>query len=233
MCGTMAGHDGMTSYYSERLSGERLRRCYEIAPPRVRRYLRSEIDLVLDRLEAGAQVLELGCGYGRVLGELATKARVAVGVDLSLDSLCLARRELANGGRCRLASMNAAALAFSGQQFDLVACVQNGVSAFRVDRRTLIREAARVTRPGGRLLFSSYTERFWAHRLEWFRRQSEAGLIGRIDEHATGEGVIVCEDGFRATTVSAGEMLSLCSGLGLVATAFEIDGSSLFCEVMV
>jgi 2-polyprenyl-6-hydroxyphenyl methylase/3-demethylubiquinone-9 3-methyltransferase len=223
----------MTSYYSERLSGERLRRCYEIASPRVRRYLRSEIDLVLDRLEAGARVLELGCGYGRVLGELAGKARSAVGIDVSLDSLRLARRLLGHRGRCRLASMDAAALAFSGQRFDLVACVQNGISAFRIDLRTLIREAARVTRSGGRLLFSTYAEAFWDHRLEWFRLQAEAGLIGKLDERATGDGVIVCEDGFRATTASARELLSLCTDLGLAAKVFEVDGSSLFCEITI
>jgi len=223
----------MGSYYSERLSGERLRRCYEIAPPRVRRYFRSEIDCVLDRLEAGARVLELGCGYGRVLAELGGKAGTATGIDLSLDSLRLARRLLGRRSRCRLACMDAAELAFAGPGFDLVVCVQNGISAFHVDRRTLIREAARVTRRGGRLLFSSYAEAFWDHRLEWFRLQSEAGLVGKIDERATGDGVIVCEDGFRATTASGREVLSLAADLGLAATVFEVDGSSLFCEMTV
>lgn len=221
----------MTGYYSERLSGERLRRCYEIAPQRVQRYLRAEIDCVLDRVEAGARVLELGCGYGRVLGELAGRAGAAVGIDLALDSLRLARHALAHRGRCRLACMDATVLAFPGRGFDLVVCVQNGISAFQVDRRSLVREAVRVARPGGRLLFSTYTEAFWDHRLEWFRMQSEAGLLGRIDERATGDGVIVCEDGFRATTASAEELLSLAAGLGLAATVFEVDGSSLFCEI--
>ncbi len=52
-------------YYSTHLAAERLRRCYEIAPTRVRRYLRAEIDFVLSRSGPAADVLELGCGYGR------------------------------------------------------------------------------------------------------------------------------------------------------------------------
>jgi len=57
----------MGNYYGENLSGERLRRCYEIALPRVRQYLEAEIFYVLEQMDGKARILELGCGYGRVL----------------------------------------------------------------------------------------------------------------------------------------------------------------------
>lgn len=60
-----------------------------------------------------------------------------------------------------------------------------------------------------------------------------AGLLGAIDEAATGDGVIVCTDGFRAGTVSPEAFLSLVSGLGLAATVTEVDASSLFCDIRV
>ena len=41
----------MRNYYSQKLSAERLRLCYEIAPPRVKRYLEAEIYFVLDRIK--------------------------------------------------------------------------------------------------------------------------------------------------------------------------------------
>jgi 2-polyprenyl-6-hydroxyphenyl methylase/3-demethylubiquinone-9 3-methyltransferase len=37
--------------------------------------------------------------------------------------------------------------------------------------------------------------------LKWFELQSEVGLLGEIDYEKTKEGVIVCKDGFTATTV--------------------------------
>ena len=71
--------------------------------------------------------------------------------------------------------MDASRLAFVDGSFDLVACVQNGICAYAVDQRALIRESLRVLRPGGKALFSSYAESFWEPRLAWFERQAAAG----------------------------------------------------------
>ena len=89
-----------------------------------------------------------------------------------------------------------------------------------------------MTRPGGMILFSTYSEKFWEHRLEWFRRQADAGLLGEIDWAKTGQGVIVCKDGFTATTVSPRQFYSLLTGLNVEATIVEVDDSSLFCELV-
>jgi len=59
------------AYYKDSLSGERLKRVYEIAPPRVQRYLEAETGHVAEAISQGAKVLELGCGYGRIFPELA------------------------------------------------------------------------------------------------------------------------------------------------------------------
>jgi hypothetical protein len=50
------------AYYKERLSGDRLFRCYEIAPPRIKQYLKAEIEFVVSNLQPADLVLELGCG---------------------------------------------------------------------------------------------------------------------------------------------------------------------------
>lgn len=221
----------MASYYAERLSAERLRECYECAPPRVQRYLEAEIGHVAERIRPSRTVLELGCGYGRVIEKLAGRAKTLIGIDTSASSLRLGRKLLSDPPRCVLLQMNAVALAFRDRVFDVVLCLQNGVSAFRVDQRALIAESIRVTRPGGRVLLSSYSESFWNDRLEWFRLQADRGLIGEIDWAATRDGVIVCRDGFRATTIRPEEFMSLTSGFDAEARIEEVDGSSLFCEI--
>mgnify|MGYP001828858355 CR=1 FL=1 len=221
----------MDGYYVETLSAERLLRCYELASPRVRRYLSSEIEFVLERVIRGTSVLELGCGYGRALGPLLERAGRAVGIDTSAASLGLARRRLGGERDCQLVLADAGGLPFAGGSFDLVVCVQNGISAFKVPPRRLIDEALRVTRRGGSVLFSSYAERFWESRLDWFRAQAAHGLIGEIDERATGDGVIVCRDGFRASTAGPREFEEWMAGRGLTWRTVEVDGSSLFCEI--
>ncbi len=220
-------------YYSQKLSAVRLRKCYEVAPPRVRQYLKAEIDFVGRFIKASDSVLELGCGYGRVLEPLSRRAGTVVGIDSSVDSLVFASEITGALQRCHLAAMDAGSLAFAANTFDVVVCVQNGISAFKVDGRRLIEEAARVTRTGRTMLFSSYAESFWEHRLEWFRMQSKHGLLGEIDEEATGNGVIVCRDGFRAETAGPSDFLELARGVGSDVTITEVDGSSLFCVITV
>jgi 2-polyprenyl-6-hydroxyphenyl methylase/3-demethylubiquinone-9 3-methyltransferase len=221
-----------TGYYSEKLAAEKLRKVYDIASPRVRQYLDAEIEFVLEQIAPGDRVLELGCGYGRVLARLASGTNRLFGIDTSLASLRLARRN-SGVGKFRLALMNAVQTAFRPACFDLTVCIQNGISAFRVDQRSLIKEAVRITRPGGSVLFSSYAADFWDHRLEWFRAQADCGLLGEIDEEATGDGVIVCKDGFRATTIGAERFRSLTDDAGVAGTVITVDESSVFCIIAV
>jgi len=223
----------ISGYYSQKLSAEKLQLCYEIATPRVKRYLEAEIEFVLEKTRPASMILELGCGYGRVLRKLATKARTVIGIDTSQSSLLLARNMYMDTPFHHLCEMNAVELGFRDRQFDMVICIQNGISAFKVNQRELIKETIRVTRSGGIALFSSYSERFWEARLEWFQIQANYGLIGEIDYHATGDGVIVCKDGFRASTIGPEEFISLTSGLNIVPKISEVDGSSIFCEIPV
>jgi 2-polyprenyl-6-hydroxyphenyl methylase/3-demethylubiquinone-9 3-methyltransferase len=223
----------MGDYYAAHLSAERLQRCYELAPPRVQQYLEAEFAFVASRLRATDAVLELGCGYGRILRGLAAKARQVVGIDTSPTSVQLGRELLRDVANCQLLQMDAAALGFADQTFDVVVCIQNGVSAFKIEPRRLLAECLRVTRPGGRVLLSSYAAKFWPHRLEWFQLQAEHGLLGEIDWPATRDGVIVCQDGFRATTFGPDEFRALAADLGVVCHIEEVDESSVFCEIAV
>ena len=223
----------MSGYYTERLSGERLRACYDLAPARAKAYLEAEVDFVLQKTSSSMAVVELGCGYGRVLRRLLPRVRTLVGIDTSFLSLRLAADFLERKKSLHLVAMDATRMAFRDHAFDLTICVQNGIAAFGVDQQQLFAEAVRVTRSAGVVLFSSYSDRFWEERLKWFEIQAEHGLIGEIDYRATGNGVIVCKDGFRATTADAECFRRLATVLGVVPNIIEVDSSSLFCEVVV
>ena len=217
------------AYYSNKLSAERLRLCYEIAPPRVKQYLKAEEKYVLQNIRPSDTVLELGCGYGRVLRQVVKKAKLAIGVDTSIDSLLLGRKMLKGVDNCILLKMDAVQLGFLDQTFDRVVCIQNGISAFHVNQKDLVQESIRVTKRRGKVLFSSYSDRFWKDRLEWFRLQSEAGLVGEIDYEKTGNGVIVCKDGFTATIVGPDQFRELTSKFDVATKIVEVDESSVFC----
>jgi len=222
----------MTGYYYDKLSAERLKRCYEIAPPRVCQYLKAEENHVLEKIRPGDIVLELGCGYGRILPQLAQKAGGVIGIDNSIASLLLGQEMFGGISNCHLLCMDAVRLAFHDRIFDCVVCIQNGISAFHVNQQDLVKESLRVTKPGGTVLFSSYSDRFWEDRLHWFQLQSEAGLVGEIDHEKTRDGVIVCKDGFTATTVQPRQFRSLTAELDVDTRIVEVDESSLFYEIV-
>jgi 2-polyprenyl-6-hydroxyphenyl methylase/3-demethylubiquinone-9 3-methyltransferase len=185
----------------------------------------------MERVAGAGRILELGCGYGRVLGRMAGVGDVVVGIDTSPASLGLACAEL--GPRVGLALMDAADLGFGDGAFDAVVCLQNGLSAFHADRHRVVGEALRVLSTGGVALFSSYADSFWEHRLEWFRLQAANGLVGAIDEAATGDGNIVCRDGFTATTIRPDDFRGLFADRGVEPEIVTVDDSSLFCVVTV
>jgi len=220
-------------YYSTRLSANRLKECYDVAPSRVIEYLNAELEYVLTHIDQNDDVLELGCGYGRFLKKLLHPTRTIVGIDTSKDSLELAKKFVRTMSKCHLFQMDAQFLGFRDSIFDKTICIQNGISAFKIDPKELVMESIRVTRDGGTCLFSSYSDRFWEHRLEWFKIQSEKGLLGAIDWEETGNGIIVCEDGFRATTFQEEDFRRLASSLCLQAEIVEVDESSIICKIVV
>jgi len=222
----------VSSYYEDRLFGSRLAQVYDLASPRIRQYLDAEARYVIENVKGGSRILELGCGYGRAMKEVAPHVARIIGNDISRGSLELAASHLRHFRNSDLVRMDASRLAFRDGTFDAVFCIQNGISAFGRDRRVLVAEAVRVVKEGGVILFSSYSARIWADRLEWFRAQSRAGLLGELDESQTRNGVIVCKDGFRASTVSEEEFRALFGEVGLAVSVHEIDGSSLFARAV-
>ena len=219
------------NYYSKNLNANNLQKCYEIAPPRIQQLLAAEIDFILRKLSINDTVLDLGCGYGRVSIELAPKVKKVIGIDISQDNIELADNLHQQINNLEFYKMNAVKLNFPADIFDVTICVQNGISAFKEDPYLLLAEALRVTKKGGILLFSTYSDKIWQDRLQWFQLQSDEKLLGEIDYEQTKDGTIVCKDGFKAITYSGNEFVKLASKFNLDANIYEVDNSIVFCEI--
>ena len=221
----------MTGYYSTVLAGERLKTMYGSAPARIQQYLQAEVDHIRTLLSPDDEVLELGCGYGRVMKQIADCCRTLTGIDNSIESLQLGSHYLRGLDNCQLLEMDATTTAFEDNTFDAVICLQNGISAFHVEHQLLFREALRIAGANGLVVFSTYTDSFWDERLKWFEQQARDGYIGPIDYERTANGKIVCTDGFSATTVSIRGFRDLGRGAGVEVELYEVDASSLFCLI--
>jgi ubiquinone/menaquinone biosynthesis C-methylase UbiE len=223
----------MFDYYSRNLSAIRLKKVYDLAPPRIKQYLKAEIDFVLSHIDPGDYVLELGCGYGRVQRELVAKPKLLVGIDTATDSLQSAKSYLSGNSKVFLATTDAMCLGIKSRFFDLTICIQNGISAFHIPPETLIAESVRVTKPGGHVLISSYASEVWEDRLDWFRLQSNAGLIGEIDVEKTEYGKIVSKDGFSGTTYNQNDFEAAVKPFKIPYKIVTVDNSSIFCDIRI
>lgn len=101
---------------------------------------------------AGLDVLELACGTGYLSAWLARRGARVTALDLSADQLRTARRcQDAYGPRFPLVRADAAHVPLLTGRFDLVVS-EHGVAAWS-DPEHWVAEAARLLRPGGRLVF--------------------------------------------------------------------------------
>ncbi|WP_431775212.1 class I SAM-dependent methyltransferase [Streptomyces cucumeris] len=108
---------------------------------------RSSYELLCDRVTGSGRVLDLGCGDGLLLELLAREdGRQLAGVDLSPQSLALARRRPALSG-ARLEESRAQALPFADDSFD--ACVSHMALMLMGEIERVAAEVARVLSPGG------------------------------------------------------------------------------------
>ena len=150
------------------------------------------------RLEAGGALLEVGCGTGNLLLQLAkafAKARV-VGVDIEADSLSTARAKIAGAGlQDRVeARQGTVASAVQPASVDAVVMIEVLHEIGPALRPGVIRESAAALRPGGWLVIVDET---YPTTLEEMRRPEfkfpphdrfRGAAVGQCNPHARGTG---------------------------------------------
>ena len=142
------------------------------------------LSLVPERTGA---LLDIGTGTGRILELLAPRVRQALGVDASRAMLALARARLAGPdfAHCAVRLADMYRLPLASASFDTV--VMQMVLHHAEDPGLALAEAARVLRPGGRLLLvdlakhdrKDLTDRL-AHRWPGFPDEAIAALFGAL-----------------------------------------------------
>jgi ubiquinone/menaquinone biosynthesis C-methylase UbiE/Fe2+ or Zn2+ uptake regulation protein len=126
-------------------------------------------------------LLDLGTGTGRMLELFGSEIERGLGLDLSLDMLLLARDRLERAGlkNCSVRQGDLYDLPLANDSFDVV--ILHQVLHFLDDGARAIHEAARVLRPGGRLLVVDFAP----HEQEFMREQFAHRRLGFAPETVT------------------------------------------------
>lgn len=148
-----------------------------------------ETSVVLPHARA-ARVLEVGCGTGLVLEKIAAVAAEAQGVDVSPGML-----ERARARGLSVSVADARELPFEDARFDLVYSLKVLAHVPEIERA--LSEMARVTRPGGRIVYELYNRR----SLRYLAR-ALAGARSIGDAHAESDISTRWDDSRRARTLA-------------------------------
>jgi ubiquinone/menaquinone biosynthesis C-methylase UbiE len=106
----------------------------------------------LARISTQDDVLEIGCGVGRVGRELAAHCKSWTGCDVSTKMLAYARERLEGINNIQLVALRRGGLQeFKDGSFDVVFATNMLGHLDEIDRWQYVEEAFRVLRPGGRL----------------------------------------------------------------------------------
>ena len=119
---------------------------YEIFIDRALRELRN---IIVEQIEAGSTAIDIGCGTGSLVFDLAEKCKSVIGVELSSRMVNHARRRRKSKGKDNVEFMhgNAASLPrFQDQQFDYAA-ISMVIHEMRPDlRMKVLNEAKRIAK---------------------------------------------------------------------------------------
>ncbi len=145
------------------------------------------------------RLLDVACGPGRLLASVAPHVRFAVGVDLTLEMLVIARKQrLGEGGRpLGLVLGEGERLPFGDGAFTVVTATL-AIHHFG-DPRRVVAEMTRVCRPGGRIAVTDIVapaddaKRALANEIERLRDPSHAETLSGagLEELLSSQGLVV------------------------------------------
>jgi ubiquinone/menaquinone biosynthesis C-methylase UbiE len=129
-----------------------------------RRFMETEEAFVLSKVNPSDEVLDLACGTGRLTIPLAKKCKRVTGSDISASMLARARVKAEEQGLdIEFHEGSMTKLPFADESFDVITSMLALMHIRPEERLQVFGEAARVLRPGGRMITgvkNSVFERF-------------------------------------------------------------------------
>jgi ubiquinone/menaquinone biosynthesis C-methylase UbiE len=138
-------------------------------------------------------IADLGTGTGRILELVAPRARRAVGYDINRNMLSYARAKLAARGVAHAQLRQGDIFSIDLAEASADAVIIHQVLHFLDDPAKAVAEAARILKPGGRLLIADFAPHTletlredYSHRRLGFDREQVEGWFERLGLRAAG-----------------------------------------------
>lgn len=167
-------------------------------------------------VEPDSDMLEIGCGYGRLLKVLCEHTRRLVGIDFSRTMIDKARQNLVDKANVEIYLMDADKLQFPDEAFDNVVCLAQTFGNMPGIEINVLREMKRVTKKGGKVIINVFSEIMKEAQAENYKRLE----LANVRDDGTGYHT---DDGFYSRRFTREQLTELFSVAGLVCGISEFS----------
>lgn len=117
------------------------------------------------------QILDIGCGNGRLYDSLKSKSIQYTGIDNNPDFIEIAKNSYSGEKNANFLIADLSdPLPFSDGQFDIIFCVATFHHlAGRQTRKNALKEFNRILKPSGYLIMTNWSLWQWTYLKQWFR----------------------------------------------------------------
>lgn len=206
----------MVSYYTFLDWDRFVERC----SPLLKEYYNKELDFVKN---LSGDVLEIGCGTGRILTILAKKCRRVVGIDKEKVMADISKNKLKKRRNVEICKQNAKRLKFPDNSFDFVLCMASTFGNLGRDKLPVLKEMKRVCKLNGKVIISVYNERALKPRLDSYANDE------LIHVKVTKQGTVYTKEGLFSEQFTKKKLISLFKRLKLKYKIISLNKISYLC----
>lgn len=140
-------------------------------PPKpIQEFLDQEIKFIKKYIKPNKVILEVGCGYGRLVKILSKNAKKVVGIDFSKPLLDKAKKNLFDKKNVELFLMNAEDIKFGNRSFDYVLCLDASFGNMPSIELKTLKQMKRVCKQNGEIIISVFSENAKKAQIENYTR---------------------------------------------------------------
>lgn len=192
--------------------------------PDFKKWTKQDIVEIKKFLKNDSIVLDVGCGYGREIKELAPFCKKIIGIDKDPKEIETAKSYLKNISNIELLVRDAKKTSFPDESFDMIISVGNTFGNLDVDKEAVLQEMRRLIKKDGKILLGIYSKGANSRRIKAYE---SIGLKIKTIEN----GKIIFEDGLVSEEFSKDELRKIFEKFQLKVRFIDMGKIAVLCVV--
>lgn len=172
----------------------------------------------------GSVVLDVGCGTGRNIKEIVDITGRVIGIDNDEIFFKKAQKNLLEFKNVEVFLEDVQKMHFKSNIFDYVICMGATFGNFGFNKIKILKEMKRVTKNGGKIIVSVYSEEALSERLKVYKK------IGLPLKKINKDGKIVTSEGIISEQFSKEKLKNIFNKTGLDVKITKLGSIAYLCE---